>query len=193
MRRHGELLLGKKLPISRFNTSLSPPAEGAAAALEEALETDVGWNAGVDEVVFSASFLNIPVPSADRAVFAMLQPIALAKLDGRDQAEAAPIVRMVGEIIAEAIPSGQHRLEQIAAKLKQSPRTLQRKLAAASTSFSDVLDEVRRERAETFLRDGKLSMVEIALLLGFEEQSSFNHAFRRWFGVSPKAWLSSRR
>jgi AraC-like DNA-binding protein len=193
LRSQGEMLLGQKLSITKFNTSLAPPADGVTAALEDALETEIEWNAGVDEVVFPAAFLDIPIPSADPAVFAMLQQVALARLDGRDHAEAAPVVRLVGEAIADAIPSGQHRLEQIAGKLKQSPRTLQRKLAAASTSFSNVLDEVRRKRAEIFLREGKLSMIEIALMLGFEEQSSFNHAFRRWFGVSPKGWLSARR
>lgn len=192
LRTQAGLLLDQKLSMSKFNTSLAPPAEGAAA-LEDMLETEIGWNADVDEVVFPASYLDIPIPSSDPAVFAMLQQIALARLDGHDRTEAAPIVRAVGEAIAEAIPSGQHRLEQIAEKLKQSPRTLQRKLATASTSFSDVLEDVRRKRAEIFLREGKLSMIEIALLLGFEEQSSFNHAFRRWFGVSPKGWLSARR
>jgi AraC-like DNA-binding protein len=157
------------------------------------LEAEIEWNAGIEEVVFPAAFLDLPIPSADPAVFAMLQQVVLARLDGRDHAQSAPVVRLVAEAIAEAMPSGQHRLEQIAGKLKQSPRTLQRKLAAASTSFSDVLDEVRRKRAEIFLREGKLSMIEIALMLGFEEQSSFNHAFRRWFGVSPKGWLSARR
>jgi AraC-like DNA-binding protein len=192
LRTQAGLLLGQKLSIEKFHTSLAPPADGVAA-LEDMLEAEIEWNADIEEVVFPAAFLDLPIPSADPAVFAMLQQVVLARLDGRDHAQSAPVVRLVAEAIAEAIPSGQHRLEQIAGKLKQSPRTLQRKLAAASTSFSDVLDEVRRKRAEIFLREGKLSMIEIALMLGFEEQSSFNHAFRRWFGVSPKGWLSARR
>jgi AraC-like DNA-binding protein len=29
-------------------------------------------------------------------------------------------------------------------------------------------------------------------LLGFREQSSFNHAFRGWFGTTPAAWRARR-
>ena len=29
---------------------------------------------------------------------------------------------------------------------------------------------------------------EVALLLGYAEQSAFNHAFKRWTGVTPKVW-----
>lgn len=48
-----------------------------------------------------------------------------------------------------------------------------------------MLDEVRQEMAGQHLRDAGLSLVDVALMLGFSDQSTFQRAFKRWFGVSP--------
>jgi AraC-like DNA-binding protein len=39
-----------------------------------------------------------------------------------------------------------------------------------------------------YLRQHDLSHVDIAFLLGFQEQSAFTHAFREWSGINPGAW-----
>ena len=83
---------------------------------------------------------------------------------------------------------GDISLPRIAAALETPPRTLQRRLAAANVSFSELLDAVRREQAQRYLKSRSLSLTEVALLLGFSEQSTFNHAFRGWFGIPPSAW-----
>ena len=69
-----------------------------------------------------------------------------------------------------------------------TPRTLQRRLAGADYSFQDVLDATRRELAQVYLRDPALSALDVALLLGYAEQSSFTRAFRHWFDVTPSSW-----
>jgi len=45
-----------------------------------------------------------------------------------------------------------------------------------------------RERHADYLRQPELSLVDIAFLLGYQEQSAFNHAFRTWSGTNPGAW-----
>ena len=39
--------------------------------------------------------------------------------------------------------------------------------------------------ATACLEDERLSLAEIAFLLGYADQSAFNHAFRKWTGDSP--------
>jgi AraC-like DNA-binding protein len=72
-------------------------------------------------------------------------------------------------------------LDRVATALHVSDRTLQRRLGAEGTSFAELLDESRRERAAVWLREGHLSRTEIAYLLGFSHPSSFSRAVRRWF------------
>lgn len=64
-------------------------------------------------------------------------------------------------------------------------RSLQRKLKEEGTTFRELLDEVRKEIAIGYLKEGNDSICEIALLLGFTDQSAFHHAFKRWTGKTP--------
>jgi AraC-like DNA-binding protein len=54
--------------------------------------------------------------------------------------------------------------------------------------FEKLVDDVRREQATELLKDPLLPLSDVAALLGYVEQSSFSHAFRRWTGTSPRAW-----
>ncbi|WP_240626010.1 helix-turn-helix transcriptional regulator [Spirosoma pollinicola] len=73
----------------------------------------------------------------------------------------------------------------MAEALSLSPRILQRQLRQDGYSYQQLLDEVRRELAERHLREGILSIKDIALRLGFAEPSVFIRAFRRWTGQTP--------
>jgi AraC-like DNA-binding protein len=54
------------------------------------------------------------------------------------------------------------------------------------SSYTEVLDDLRRELAMRYLEDKTLGLSQIAWLLGYSEVSSFNHAFKRWTSKSPK-------
>ena len=57
-------------------------------------------------------------------------------------------------------------------------------------SFKELLDAYRQEEALRQIERGARSMTEIAYDLGYNEQSSFNRAFKRWTGTTPSRWLS---
>ena len=79
-------------------------------------------------------------------------------------------------------------LENAASELGMSSRTMRRKLAEDGTSYQKELDAVRHKLArEYFLRGGN-SVTEVSLLLGYADSSAFAKAFRRWTGLSPKAF-----
>jgi AraC-like DNA-binding protein len=85
------------------------------------------------------------------------------------------------------------RIQSVAGDLHMSPRSLQRHLADEGTSFRRLVGEVRLEIARHYLRDSELDMAQIAVLIGFEEVSSFNRAFLAWTGVSPGQWRRDSR
>ena len=72
-----------------------------------------------------------------------------------------------------------------------SARTLQRQLKHQQCQFGQLLDHERQQRAQKLI--GSVPLGELAHHLGFSEQSSFNRAFKRWHGCSPKAYLLQLR
>lgn len=73
-------------------------------------------------------------------------------------------------------------IERVAELLGITERALARKLAAESTNFRDVVHEVRMEIATHHLRSSKLSVDEVADLLGFSSASSLRRAIKNWSG-----------
>ena len=88
--------------------------------------------------------------------------------------------------IAAILPHGKVRAGEIARKLGMSCRTLARRLESEGSSFAAVMDELKRDLANRYLRDKDLSISRIAWLLGYREGSAFTHAFKRWTGKNPR-------
>lgn len=67
-----------------------------------------------------------------------------------------------------------------------SRRTLQRRLAEEGKTFSELLDEVRREMAFESLVHGTAPIAQIAFELGYSNPPAFYRAVHRWTGMAPK-------
>jgi AraC-like DNA-binding protein len=92
----------------------------------------------------------------------------------------------VRRAIAHVIKRGPPTLEAVAREMHASARTVQRRLAEAGTTYQRLVDEMRRRLALRCIQSPhKLSIVEIACLLGFRDESSFRRSFRKWTGQSP--------
>ena len=83
-------------------------------------------------------------------------------------------------------------IERTARRLGMSSRTLQRRLRASGTSFSDLLQQLRARNACQLLRQDGRRLAEIAEALGFSEHSAFTRAFKRWTGASPAQFRGAR-
>lgn len=77
--------------------------------------------------------------------------------------------------------------ENVAAKLNVSTRTLQRRLQEEEKSFLDIMDALRKEKAEELICRTHKSLKEVAQELGFSESSTFYRACHRWFDTTPLA------
>jgi len=142
---------------------------------------------------FDAALLAWPVPNADVSLYPVLQQHAEQLLKQRTAQADAGIVAQVHGVIVRRLSQGQVRVASVAQELGLAPRTLQRKLSEAGASFQQVLDGARFTLARDYLAQPGLSLVDIAFLLGYQEQSAFTHAFREWAGMNPGAWRASAR
>jgi AraC-like DNA-binding protein len=71
-----------------------------------------------------------------------------------------------------------------------SPRTLQRKLSQYGTSYSKLIETTRFEMASEMLQDPEIQLIDVAMTLGYENQSNFGRSFRRIAGISPGKYRS---
>lgn len=69
-----------------------------------------------------------------------------------------------------------------------SERTFRRQLKREGYSYQKVLDQVRFDKAKTWLSESLVSIEQIANKLGYQEAAAFNHAFKRWSGRSPSQY-----
>lgn len=125
-----------------------------------------------------------PLKSPDPALMQVLEQHAERMLAQLPQQEE--IVESLRKAIASALREGEPDIEKISAKLACSSRTLQRRLQQTGTSFRGELNLVRHELATSYLRDPRLQIVDIALLLGYSEHSAFTRAFREQTGMTPQ-------
>ncbi len=87
--------------------------------------------------------------------------------------------------LADLMARGEANADAACRALKLSRRTLQRRLKAERTSFQSILREVRAELAINYLKDARLRSLEIAMLLGYSNISSFTTAFKSWYNMPP--------
>lgn len=91
----------------------------------------------------------------------------------------------VRRLVLRLLPTQQCRLPLIAEQLGLHERALQRQLAELGQRFDELLEGIRRDRADFYLAERDIPLAQIAGMLGYSEQSVFNRACRRWFALTP--------
>jgi len=142
-------------------------------------------------VSLPTAWLRRPLQTADDTVeeVCSLQCDALVQQLG----PANELVDRVRRLILAVPPSRSPKLEEVAASLMMSTRTLERRLQVAGTSFRRIDNDVRMQLADEYLGAGYLSIKEIAYLLGYSQPGTFYRAFKNWYGVTPGEFQRSLR
>lgn len=158
---------------------------GDAVPYEVFFGCPVRFGASSAQVRLDAESLSAPLKSPDPSLMSVLEQHADRLLAQLPQPDA--VVAQVRQAIAHALREGEPGIDSISARLRQSSRTLQRRLGAAGTRFRAELNLVRHQLAQSYLKDPRLQIVDIALLLGYSEHSAFTRAFREWTGETPQS------
>lgn len=140
--------------------------------------------APVNAMEWSRQDLERPVPSADPSLSRVVERHAEALLAALP-APSATYTDRVRRHLASTLGEGDASLKAVAARLKMSERSLQRRLAGEGVTFDGLVDELRHQLALRYLADPTIAISEVAYLLGYSEPSPFHRAFRRWTGSTP--------
>jgi len=160
------------------------PGDGDGFAANE-FRFPFRFGATANAVLFAHADLGRPLPTAHANLAAVHERIADDYLSRLDE---SAIGRRVRAVLLKHLPDGDPRRGAVARALGLSERTLQRRLEEEGSSFQRLLDETRRELAERYIGQHDLSLAEAAYLLGFNDQSSFFRASKRWFGITPRQY-----
>jgi AraC-like DNA-binding protein len=172
--------LGEKLT----GRSLDGVGECAFPRPSYALPTDrLRFDRPAHRLVFPSKELALPLVTADAAAMRL----AAEQLE-RELAAVAEGA-LVGEVRLQlARESGPPTIVEVARALRLSPRTLKRRLAELGTTYSELRDDQRRQRALLLLDNRSLSISDVAARLGYTELPNFTRAFRKWTGMTPAAY-----
>jgi len=145
----------------------------------------VAFEQPVDRVIFDAAYLELPLVMAD----ATASRIALEQCE-RELAALGEHAQLAGRVrrFIDEFDKGVPSLEDVASRLHVSTRTLKRQLAQQGTSFSDILDDIREQKALLLLARKDLSVEQVADRLGYSDVANFTRAFKRWTGQTPSGW-----
>jgi AraC-like DNA-binding protein len=193
-RQDAELSLGMFLNVIRecCGSQWSPEEvqfehpKPAACEHERAFGAPVYFSQPTNALLFRPDILERPMPARDPRLMTMMQT-CLEQL-GTHPASDDLLLDRVRTEIRMRLPDGYPSLEHIAEALRAPVGIMHRELHAAGLTYKDLVEDVRRHLAGSYVRQRHLPFSEIAMLLGYSELSAFSRAFRRWTGASPRAY-----
>lgn len=136
-----------------------------------------------------AAVLRFPPEVAQRELHKgddTIHQLAMAYLARRAADRGEDLVSRVRVPVLDSLGTSPPTLEGVARLLAVHPRTLQRHLAASGTTFAEIVDDARREKALRLLLGTNLPLGHIGAMVGFDVQPSFTRAARRWWGETPR-------
>jgi AraC-like DNA-binding protein len=170
------------------HVSLRHAAISDRSTYERYFSTEVRMPAPVDGVTIDRRDLEVVNARRDEDVLSVLTDfVRVDALPARTD-----ISGLVKGVLRRSLGTGEISVEAVAEEMGVHKRTLQRRLQENGSTFADLLDEVRADVAKHYVATGHLPLTSVAFLLGFSDQSAFNHAFRRWFRCSPTKWGGAR-
>ena len=160
-------------------------ATGAAKDLADRIGIEVRYDRPGIAIVFDRAALAAP----GRGVAPGFAELRRLVHRGTDQ----ELTRALVDVVDLRLNEGVVAIDGAATRLGLRARTLQRQLQSQGISYRQIVDTVRRARAETMLGGTATAIGEIATSLGYEEPAHFTRAFHRWHGCAPNEWRRARR
>jgi AraC-like DNA-binding protein len=137
-------------------------------------------------IVFPKSLLSLPLRSLLKGYSA--QHLLAEKQFLEVTAPTQDFPGSLRQLVRPVLRSGDLSIDLTAEASGISIRTLQRRLTSEGLTYERLVDQVRFEQATRLLSDPTIKMIEVATELGYTDAANFTRAFRRWAGVSPKAY-----
>lgn len=177
--------------LERVSLQYSSPAE--LTWYERAFECPVEFDAPRNTIVTDSSLMTL---KKQELTTKLVTPFAKAYLNwqlDKHPHNKTSITGTVMEILPTIMGVNTTDIETVADILNLHPKKLQRLLKDESTSYSAVLDDVRRNLAERLLIESDISIGRMSKLLDYASDRPFTAAMRRWHDITPTQYRKSAR
>jgi len=170
-------------PSHRIRIEFKHAHTGNTEHVEKVLNADVSFDREADRIFVPKQFLELESRYSQDDLFPFTEDLArqrLMELRGEDK-----LTNSIRTSIRSQLPFGLPNIGDTAKALDMTPRTLQRRLQERQLKYQGLLDDVRRELARELVAKPELMLSEVADYLAFNDQSAFQHAFKRWEDTTP--------
>ena len=160
-----------------------------ASIYETAFDCKVVLGGQENYIEIEKQFFDLPLQQAEPLVHAAIQ--LKAEQEIKVIHDLSPtLTSLIRQHLPHLIFNNQANIEQLANQLNLTTRSLQRKLKREGLSFRQLLDDARRSLTLQLLEENEQPLIHISGIVGFNDQSSFNRAFKRWTGLTPKQFFT---
>lgn len=170
-----KLLTGKKIVPVRVEFAY--PSR-AVSEYERIFQSAIQFNGKRNTLAFRKADILLPVISYDKSLFEFFQKTLDQKLKSLRKYE-----RFSDQLKQKILTDFKGRppsIDIVASSQNMTARSLQRKLKDEGTSYRDIVNDLKKELAQTILRQPEFRIGEVAEILGYSDSSSFRKAFKKW-------------
>ncbi len=179
-------LAGRPIPVMEATFMHSAPATTSMAEYRRICRSTCYFDQPYNSILVADEVLALPVNLTVQHTQSLFTP--LASSHAKTGVTTAPLSHQLNHYLEAVLADGNPSLAAVAKHYHMTARTLQRRLAQEGSSFQQLLNTARARLAEDYLRYTKMTAFEVSQMLGFKEQSSFNHFFTDKFGLSPSEY-----
>ncbi|NIB44659.1 AraC family transcriptional regulator [Pseudomaricurvus alkylphenolicus] len=175
------------LPVRPVRVDFTYAQPSDTTALQEAFRAPLHFDQPTSGVHYHKSVLDLPQLHVSTSVYDNVKEELEEFLSFTSWAGDSFTTNLY-TIIRRQLPTGKCTVKSVAAALNMSSRTLQLRLKERDTQFRYFVQQVRSTLAVRYLQDKNFSIINIALLLGYGDPTSFSAAFKSWHGCSPREY-----
>lgn len=178
--------IGEPIRLQQTHFTFSAPMH--IDELQIMFPSKLHFNCTDNRLIFDAQYLNKPLvrPKQELTTFIRNAPADIMTIPGSESTLESQIERIINQRHSDRLIFSS--IHDIARELGISSQTLHRRLKDSATSYQQIKDNLRRRMAVQKLVEEKMSVEQVAELVGFGESRSLTRAFKQWTGLTPREY-----
>lgn len=179
--KYYEVLTGKSRSLKE--ACFRYPKPGDISEYKRVFNCPLRFSHSFNQIVFNEKEMDTPILQPNKDLKVVFEQYTRNVL--KQNVKSLSISQKVKNTLAETMNGEVPDIAAISKSLGMGTRNLQLKLKEEGTTFSKLLDEIRKELALEYIKDKEITLAEISYILGFSELSVFHRCFKRWTNSTP--------